>query len=127
MIMGRTGRWSSQGEGGDSDGVRRRVGERLRAELDSAPSVVEKMMFGGLAFLVNGNMCVGVHGDDLIARVGEQAFPRAVARVGARTFDLTGRPMRGWILVEPAGVADDGALAGWVADALDFVLDLPPK
>jgi hypothetical protein len=103
------------------------LAERLRAELDSAPNVVEKRMFGGLAFLVNGNMCVGVHGDDLIARVGEQAFPQAVARVGARTFDLTGRAMRGWILVEPAGVGDDEALAGWVADALDFVLDLPPK
>lgn len=100
------------------------LAQRLRARLDGA---VEKKMFGGLAFLVGGNMCVGVHGEELIARVGPDATAAALERPGARLFDMTGRPMSGWVMVAPDGVADDKALDGWVEDSLAFVRTLPPK
>jgi TfoX/Sxy family transcriptional regulator of competence genes len=89
--------------------------------------VSEKQMFGGLAFLVDGNMCVGVIGEELIARIGLAATDAALERPGSRLFDFSGRPMKGWITVAPDGLEDDDALAGWIDDALGFVRTLPPK
>lgn len=99
---------------------------RIRAELAGVDGVTEKEMFGGLAFLVHGNMCVGVSGDELMGRVGKDGHDEAVARPGARTFDMTGRPMAGWITVSPDGLGGD-ELGGWVATCLAFVRTLPPK
>ena len=82
-------------------------------------------MFGGRAFFVDGNLCVGVIRDQLVARVGPERLPDAVQRPGPRLFDLTGQPMSGWVLVAPAGCPDDKALAGWVAEALEYVCTLP--
>jgi TfoX N-terminal domain len=76
---------------------------------------------------VDGNMCVGVIGEELIARVGLDATDKALQRPGSRLFDFSGRPMKGWITVAPAGLEDDDALAAWVDDALRFVHTLPPK
>jgi len=87
--------------------------------------VTEKKMFGGLAFLTYGNMTVGVHGDDLIARIAPDDTPAALTEPGVRPFDITGRPMRGWILV--AGEALDDVLDRWVEQARTFVASLPPK
>ena len=98
--------------------VRDRVGDRL--------GVTEKKMFGGLAFLTDGNMTVGVHGDDLIARIDPDTTDAALAEPGVRPFDITGRPMRGWILV--AGEAlDDAVLDRWIERARGYVETLPPK
>ncbi len=101
------------------------LARRLREQLAGRAGVTERGMFGGKAFFVNGNMCVGVIRDKLVARVGPERFSDAVERPGARPFDLTGYPMSGWVMVGPAGCPDDRALAGWVAEALEYVLTLP--
>jgi TfoX/Sxy family transcriptional regulator of competence genes len=102
------------------------LAERIRDRLDAAPGVTEKKMFGGLAFLTHGNMTVGVHGDDLIARIDPKGTDVALAEPGVRPFDMTGRPMRGWIVV--AGEAlDDAVLDRWIERARGYVATLPPK
>jgi TfoX/Sxy family transcriptional regulator of competence genes len=103
------------------------LAQRLRESLTDVPELSEKKMFGGLAFLVAGNMCVGVIGDELVARVGPDAFPAAVERTGARAFDFSGRPMKGWVMVRPEGFEDDGDLGDWVGRSLTFARSLPPR
>ncbi|MFI8965592.1 TfoX/Sxy family protein [Streptomyces sp. NPDC053493] len=91
------------------------LAERIRGHLGPDPEVTEKRMFGGIAFFWRGNMAVGVTGDDLMVRVGPDATAEALARPGARIFDMTGRPMRGWVVVDASAVTEDGALAAWIA------------
>lgn len=101
------------------------LAERLRERLDDA-GMTAKRMFGGLAFLTDGNMTVGVFGDDLLVRMDPVDAEAALERLGVRPFDFTGRPMRGWVVV--AGeTLDDPVLDGWVATARSFVATLPPK
>ena len=102
------------------------LAQRIRDRMEPEPGVSEKKMFGGLAFLTAGNMTVGVHGDDLIARIDPQAMDEALAEPGARPFDMTGRPMRGWILVARESLADD-ELERWIGRALSYAGTLPPK
>src|SRR5438552_1295893 len=82
-----------------------RLADRIRGSLGRRKGLVEKKMFGGVAFLLNGNMCVGVHKSDLIVRLAPEATDAALARAHTRRFDLTGRPMKGWILVEQSAFA----------------------
>jgi TfoX/Sxy family transcriptional regulator of competence genes len=103
------------------------LAQRIREELAGTAGVSEMQMFGGLAFLVGGNMCVGVNGDELIVRVGPDGTEAALARPGSRLFDLTGRPMKGWVTVDPAALEADEVLTGWVDSGLRFVRTLPPK
>jgi hypothetical protein len=103
------------------------LAQRLRESLTDVPDLSEKKMFGGLAFLVAGNLCVGVIGDELVARVGPDGFPAAVERAGARVFDFSGRPMKGWVMVRPEGFEDDDALGDWVGRSLTFARSLPPR
>jgi hypothetical protein len=84
-------------------------------------------MFGGLAFLLHGNMACGVRGDDLIVRVAADAADAALGEPGARSFDLTGRPMKGWLLVDADGHAEDDDLCRWVDRGLAHAGSLPPK
>ncbi len=103
---------------------------RTRAALAAAgrSGAAEKKMFGGLAFLIGGNMCCGVRGDDLLVRVGPEAGPGALAEPTARPFEMGQRgPSAGFILVGPDGTATDEALARWVDRALAFVVTLPAK
>jgi TfoX/Sxy family transcriptional regulator of competence genes len=102
------------------------LAERVRDRLRHAPGVTEKKMFGGLAFLTYGNMTVGVHGDDLIVRMDPGATDEALAEPGVRPFDITGRPMRGWILVAGERL-DDDVLDRWVEEASGYVATLPPR
>ena len=97
---------------------------RVREVLGDQPELVEKKMFGGLAFLMHGNMACGVRGDDLIVRVAAEA---ALGEPGTRPFDLTGRPMRGWLLVDADGHAEDDDLRRWVDRGLAYANLLPPK
>jgi hypothetical protein len=103
------------------------LAQRLREQLDEVPELTEKKMFGGLAFMVRGNMLVGVIGDELIARVGSDATDAALAKPGARIFDFSGRPTKGWVTVGGAPLGEDETLAAWIADARTFVDTLPPK
>ena len=103
------------------------LAQRLRERLAGSGGVVEKRMFGGLSFMVDGHLCVGVMGEELMARVGPGATGTALERPGSRLFDFSGRPMKGWVMVEPGALEDDDALAGWVELALAYVRTLPPK
>jgi len=91
------------------------------------PELVEKKMFGGVGFLVRGNMACGVHGDDLIVRVGTDRYQQSLEKPFTKVFDMTGRPMRGWIMVTPKGFASDDDLQSWIKEGLDFSLSLPAK
>ncbi|MGH8632482.1 MAG: TfoX/Sxy family protein [Burkholderiales bacterium] len=100
---------------------------RARKRLARRAGISEKKMFGGLAFLLNGNMCCGVHKQELIVRLDPGKMAAALAEPHTRVFDLSGRPMKGWILVKPAGVADDETLASWLRLAADYAASLPRK
>lgn len=100
---------------------------RVRDTLARRRGVVEKKMFGGVCFMVDGNMCVGVWKESLIARVGAAEAARALERSGVSEFDVTGRPMRHWVLIDPDEIDSDAALREWIELALQFVKTLPPK
>jgi TfoX/Sxy family transcriptional regulator of competence genes len=100
---------------------------RIRDALARKKSVEEKKMFGGVGFLLNGNMLVGVWKDSLIVRLGPDNYDDALLEPHVREFDITGKPMKGWVLVEPEGVEEDGPLKDWIERALKFVKALPAK
>src|SRR5215218_9765107 len=87
---------------------------RVREVLGDRPGLAEKQMFGGLAFLLHGNMACGVRADDLIVRVAADDAETAMGEPGTRPFDLTGRPMKGWLLVDADGHAEDADLRRWI-------------
>jgi TfoX/Sxy family transcriptional regulator of competence genes len=103
------------------------VARRVRKALGDSPHLSEKRMFGGVAFMVRGNMCCGVIGDRLMLRVGPKGYESALARPHAKTMDFTGRPMKGLVYVEPAGFASPRDLKKWIERALEFALSLPAK
>lgn len=80
----------------------------------------EKEMMGGIAFMVNDKMCVGIVRDDLMARIGPEPYEEALRRPGCRPMDFTGRPMKGYVFVSPEGMDTEEDLAYWVQLALDF-------
>ena len=100
---------------------------RMRQTLGKRAGLTEKKMFGGIAFLLGGNMCCGVHKSDMIARLDPNETDSALAEPNVRLFDLTGRPMKGWILVESNGLEDDAALERWVGRSVEFVKTLLKK
>ena len=100
---------------------------RVRKQHGHKNAPVEKKMFGGLAFLINGNMSVGVHGSELIVRIAPESSDAALKEPGARIFDITGRPMKGWLLVGGAGVNEPAALAKWVRRGVEYASSLPKK
>ena len=103
-----------------------RLAERVRHAL-AAADMTEKKMFGGLGFLTRGNMCVCVWNDLLIARLGIARAEEALTRPHVRAFDVTGRPMKGWVMVEAEGLETDEQLELWLDLALAFTNDLPAK
>jgi len=102
------------------------VAERIRAALGRRRDVEEKRMFGGLAFMVAGHMAVGVVGDELMVRVGPDAHEAALARRHARPMDFTGRPLRGFVYVAPAGFRTAAGLRGWLDMAVTFAKSMGP-
>jgi TfoX/Sxy family transcriptional regulator of competence genes len=103
------------------------LAEEIRFRIGEHPALTEKEMFGGIAFMVCGNMAVGVSGNELMVRVGKEAHDEAVALPGARIFDLSSRPMRGWIVVGQEGIATDTQLEEWIQRGISFAETLPPK
>lgn len=103
------------------------LAQRIRERLDEERGVTEKRMFGGLAFLVDGNMSVGVVGEELMVRVGADAYEATLALPHAREMDFTGRPMKGFVYVATAGFEGDEDLGAWVDRGLDFARSLPRK
>lgn len=103
------------------------LASRVRGLLQRKRGVTEKRMFGGLAFLHNGNMIVGVSRDLLIARIGPDAYEEALQEEHVREFDFTGRPMRGWVVIDEAGLVQFAAVKAWTDRAFEFVKTLPAK
>ena len=103
------------------------VAERLREAYLEIDGVVERKMFGGIAFMVGGHMSCGVVKDTLMVRVGPDLYADALARPHAREMDFTGKSLTGFVYVDPAGFESDEALASWVSMSVGFVSSLPPK
>ena len=101
---------------------------RIRRLLGDEPAVEEKRMFGGLAFLVRGNMAVGASGwGGILVRVDPAESERLVASTGAYPMEMRGREMRGWLRVDAEDVASDSELAAWVARGTEYARTLPAK
>jgi TfoX/Sxy family transcriptional regulator of competence genes len=103
------------------------LAERIRDLLQEQDDLDEKPMFGGLCFMLGGNMCCGIVGDTLMARVGPQAYEACLQEPYVSAMDFTGKPLAGLVYVAPEGVAEDADLARWVQRCEDFVRSLPPK
>ena len=103
------------------------LAQRLRTILRRRKAVTEKKMFGGVAFMVQGHMCCGIVKDMLLVRVGAEQNDFALAQPHARPMDFTGKPMKGFIYVEPKGCATDAALKAWVDRGLAYIKTLPPE
>ncbi len=103
------------------------LAQRIREVLEDDTAATEKKMFGGLCFLIRGNMCCGVVGDELMVRVGADAYEEMLSHQEAREMDFTGRAMRGMVYVSSAGVEADEDLAAWVERGVVFAGSLPAK
>ena len=103
------------------------LADRIRDLLAARAEVSERKMFGGIAWMVAGNMACGVLGDELIVRLAPEEADKALAEPHTREFDFTGRPMRNIVMVGPEAIATDEELAGWVDAGADFAASLPPK
>jgi hypothetical protein len=104
------------------------VAERVRLAMADVPDLIERKMFGGIAFMAGDHMAVGLTGDSrLLVRLGRDGADAAIDRPHVRRMDMTGRPMTSIVVVDPEGFATDDALRAWVDEALAFVGTLPPK
>lgn len=103
------------------------LADRIRDVLAPRDAVSERKMFGGIAFMVGGNMAIGVVGEDLMVRLGPADAERALGEPNVRPMDFTGRPMKGMVYVDPEGTVSDASLAEWVDAGADFAASLPPK
>ncbi len=103
------------------------LAERVRDVLDLREGIEERRMFGGIAFMLHGNMAVGILGEDLMVRLGREEAEKALAEPHTRPFDFTGRPMKTTIYVSPEGTRSEEDLAGWVDAGADHAASLPPK
>ncbi len=103
------------------------LADRIREILADRNEITEKKMFGGLSFMLGGNMCCGIIKDDLVVRVDPDSYEKAVGKPHARPMDFTGRPLKGMVYVGPEGYRTNEELKYWLDQALNFALSLPPK
>lgn len=103
------------------------LSERIRPILSRWTGVSERKMFGGTCFMLNGNMCVGTWKGSLIVRLGKDHHERTLVEPHTKPADMNGRIMKGWALVEPAGIASEESLVMWVDRAAKYAGSLPPK
>ena len=104
-----------------------KLADRIRNVLARHEGLTEKKMFGGISFMLRGNMCCGVVREDLVVRVGPEQYEEALAEPHARPMDFTGRPLKGMIYVGPGGYRSDEALVKWVRRGVDLAASLPSK
>ncbi len=100
---------------------------RLRAELETYPNVAEKKMFGGVVFIVNGHLALGIHGDEVIVRTTPEVASEALKQAHVRVFDLGAWPLKGWLLVRAQACTSTQALRRWMQTSLKFAGSLPAK
>jgi TfoX/Sxy family transcriptional regulator of competence genes len=103
------------------------LADEVRAHLGPRADLTEREMFGGIAFMLRGNMAVGVSGDELMVRVGKEGHDVAISPPGARVFDMSSRPMKGWILVAAEALGTEDDLGSWVERGVAYAESLPPK
>ena len=103
------------------------LAQQIRRMLAGQPQLTERVMFGGIAFMLRGNMVCGVIDDTLMVRVGPAQHAAALREAHVQPFDLTGRPMKGWVTVNAPGLANPDDLTRWVQRGIDFALTLPAK
>lgn len=103
------------------------LAQRVRDVVGENQDGEEKKMFGGLCVLLGGHMALGIVGDELMVRVGPEAYEAALTLPGAREMDFTGRSLKGFVYVSADVLADDDALAEWVQRGVSFARSLPPK
>ena len=103
------------------------LAERVREIVHGRPAITERKMFGGLAFMAGGHVFVGILGERLMVRLPLEAYAQALLLPHVREMDFTGRPMKGYVFVEPDGYASDEALLEWVSGSHRFAAGLPPK
>ena len=103
------------------------LARRIRHVIAGQRGITEKRMFGGIGFMLNGNMCVGVWKSSLIVRLGPERADAAMKEPHVVAFDITGRAMKGWAMVEPDGLETDEQLSDWIVRAEEFVQTLPMK
>jgi hypothetical protein len=103
------------------------LAQRIREILEEEPGFAEKKMFGGICFLLSGNMVCGIIRDDLIVRVGADKYQELMKLKHTKEFDITGRPMKGWVMILSPALDSDKALNIWVQRAVSFVQTLPVK
>jgi TfoX/Sxy family transcriptional regulator of competence genes len=103
------------------------LASRVRQALARKKGIEEKKMFGGIGFLLNGNMLVGIWKESLIVRLGDEQGAQALLEPHVSEFNITGRSMKGWVLVALEGVRNDDQLSGWIQRAVKFVEKLPAK
>ena len=100
---------------------------RIRSIIQDLEGYSEREMFGGVGFMLHGNMSCGVNASDLIVRVGPDAYEQALSEAFTKEFDMTGRPMRGWVVITSGGIQTEDALRSWVERGVQFAQSLPPK
>jgi hypothetical protein len=103
------------------------LAQRVREEMEELPGFDEKKMFGGICFLIHGNMACGVLNDEIIVRVGADRYQGSLEMPHTREFDITGRPMKGWVVVSSDDLESDEGLGQWLNKGIDFARSLPPK
>lgn len=103
------------------------VAQRVREVVEARPDVVERRFFGGLAFMLNGHVCIVVVGHELAVRVGARQYPKCLRLPHARPMDFTGKPLTGFLYVDEKGFESDADLLAWIERGVTFVSGLPPK
>ena len=97
-----------------------KIGHRIRERLSDLPNIEEKEMFGGIAFMLNNKMCVGVVKEDVMCRIDPDKYEEALEKPGCRPMDFTGRPMKGWIYIDEHGMKNKKDFDHWIDLALEF-------
>ncbi len=104
-----------------------RLADRIREILVDQPDIEEKQMMGGVAFMVNNKMCVGVIKDEMMARIDPDVYEEALEKHGCHPMDFTGKPMKGWVFISPEGIDKVKDLHYWIGLALDFNMKAKPS
>ncbi len=101
--------------------------QRIRPLMKRRKGYSEQKMFGGVAFMINGNMCVGPWKGSLVVRLDKEKHDQTQSEPHVKPMDITGRVMKGWALIEPAGIESDDDLKAWIERGVKFARSLPPK
>lgn len=109
------------------EGLKERLDDLLDQHFSHIRGLQEKKMFGGIGYMLNGNMCIGIYKDELIVRVGIEASDHLCKKHHLRPMDLTGKIMKGWVMIKPEGLTEDDDLIQFCQTAIDFVHALPSK